>query len=166
MAVVFAGLGGMQLAGLDVLHPASWFSGEQTSSASAVAVLETQIAVLPFTYSGDDEHARYGKDFMDLLGFVLASAPSVRLVDERAILEHIKQQDLGEIEKEEAAGIAEHFNAGMFVTGHLVMAGDQFQARVELRDASDSLLVDARVRGSEIMRLVGRHRETASHRSL
>jgi serine/threonine-protein kinase len=88
-------------------------------AAPAPAGAATAVAVLPFAVSGSDTLG-LSEGLVGLLGTKLDGAGDLRAVDSRALLSHVAQKPSARVGPEEAAVVARHFGAGLYVLGDVV----------------------------------------------
>jgi DNA-binding SARP family transcriptional activator len=80
------------------------------------------IAVLPVAVRGSAEFAYLREGIVDLLSAKLDGAGEFRTVDPHALLQHVQSRGLTEIDPDRGRSVAEHFRAGMFLLGSIVVS--------------------------------------------
>jgi serine/threonine-protein kinase len=115
------------------------------------------LAVLPFTVRGSTELAYLGEGIVDLLSASLDGAAGIRSVNAHALLGFVGQTGSA-ISLERARGVAEHFQAKLFVVGDVLDVGGKLRLSASLFDRGQGArpLAEATVDGEpgEVLALV------------
>jgi serine/threonine-protein kinase len=101
-------------------------SGPTRDDASA-----NVLAVLPFTVRGGSELAYLGEGMVDLLSASLDGAAGVRSVNPHALLGFVGPSGSA-ISLERARGVAQHFEAGLFVVGDVLEVNGKLRLSASL----------------------------------
>jgi tetratricopeptide (TPR) repeat protein len=88
------------------------------------------LVVLPFSYSGGEEHSYLGDVMVDLLSTSLDGAAQLHTVDPREVLSEVAQEDVAATDRGES--IARRLNADRFVIGEIVEAGGRLRINSRL----------------------------------
>lgn len=83
------------------------------------------VAVLPFSVRGSAEFNYLREGMVDLLSARLDAAGEFRTVDPHALLQHVQSRGFAGIDPDQARSVAEHFRAGVFLLGSIVVSGDR-----------------------------------------
>jgi tetratricopeptide (TPR) repeat protein len=107
------------------------------------------LAVLPFTVRGGSEVAYLGEGIVDLLSASLDGAAGVRTVNAHALLGFVGRTGSA-ISLERARGVAQHFEAGLFVVGDVLEVNGKLRLSASLFEgkASARPLAEATVDGA------------------
>jgi tetratricopeptide (TPR) repeat protein len=96
-----------------------------------------RVAVLPFSYRGDDEYGYLGEGMVDLLSRTLDGAGELRAVDPHTVFLLLRQQDDSD-SLQAARSLAALLNVGKYVVGNVVEAGGRLQFTARLYSARDT----------------------------
>jgi tRNA A-37 threonylcarbamoyl transferase component Bud32/TolB-like protein len=124
---------------LGVLRP----GGRAGSDGSA-----NVLAVLPFTVRGSPELAYLGEGIVDLLSASLDGAAGLRTVNAHALLGFVGRSG-SEMSTSRASGVAQHFQAGLYVVGDVLEVEGKLRFSASLFDRKDDAhpLAEATVDG-------------------
>lgn len=119
----------------------------------AEGVSGTTLVVLPFTVRGSDRLAYLSEGMVDLLSTALDDAGELRAVDPHALLGFLHRRG-AVTDPDEAAEVARHFGAGIYLRGSLVAAGDRIRASAVLYNVEGSQVGQARATVDDERRLL------------
>jgi serine/threonine-protein kinase len=117
VALVLLGTGG--------LLARRWISGREQP-------LRNALAVLPFAVRGDRSLSYLGEGMVDLLSTKIDGVGSLRSVDPRVLLSHVKRNPGVQEEPEKARRVAQRFGASHFLMGSVLAIGDSVQLSATL----------------------------------
>jgi serine/threonine-protein kinase len=132
--VIAFALWGVVAMGWLLLRP----SGDGRPTSGEVSA--TAVAVLPFTFRGDEDLSYLGEGMVDLLSRALDGAGELRAVDPWALLSLIEQSGGSRLDPQIARSVAEQFGAGLFVLGNVLETGGQLRIDAVLYDANGNQL--------------------------
>jgi TolB-like protein len=112
-----------------------WRPGREERASEPDQLSATAVAVMPFTFRGDDRFAYLGDGMVDLLSKALDGAGELRAVDPYALLSYLDQRDARRLDPQRGRSLAAHFGAGLFVLGNIIEAGGQLRVDAALYDA-------------------------------
>ena len=112
--------------------------GDNQAPAPSTATVEPEasvIAVLPFTVRGSPDYEYLSEGLVDLLSTKLDGAGELRSVDSHALLSYAAQEFEESVGPGEAAQVAGHFGASLYLLGEVLEAGDQLHISASLYSA-------------------------------
>jgi tetratricopeptide (TPR) repeat protein len=121
-----------------------------TGTDAGPALSAHVLAVLPFEVRGGGEIAYLAEGMVDLLATKLSGADPLRVVDARALLEHVRRQT-GSSASGAGQAAARNFGARYFVLGSVVEFSGRMQLRASLYSLQqpDRALTEASAQGGE-----------------
>jgi tetratricopeptide (TPR) repeat protein len=108
-----------------------------------------RIAVLPFSYRGDEEYAYLGEGMVDLLSYSLDGVGEVRTVTPRAVFSVLRQYGDSTADPDRDAAVTQRLEAARYVEGEIVESGSHLRisARLVRVDADPGVVIAAVVDG-------------------
>ena len=97
-----------------------------------VAPESTSVAVMPFSYRGDEQYRYLGEGIVDLLSARLDGAGEIRAIDPRAVVGTVARGDEEILDPRRAAEISDGLGASHFVLGGIVEIGGRLQLEASL----------------------------------
>ena len=98
----------------------------------------TTIAVLPFSYRGNEEFTYLGDGIVDLISSKIDGAGGIRSIDPRAVL-GLVSQGTHMLDPKEARSIAERLGADRYLLGTIVEIGGRLQMSTSMYDVKGTL---------------------------
>ena len=92
------------------------------------------IAILPFDVRGGEEVDVLSAGMVTLLGIRLDGAGNLRRVDTNAVLSFVRQQGRAALQADQGHAVAQHFHAGLYVLGTIVVSKDHIRIDASLYD--------------------------------